>query len=188
MSCAIRASRLCIGSSARTCSSPCPNGTARSIYCADVHFVVMARPGWAIDWDALPPEFRHLKDHVVAVPPDRHQQHGHPPPRSAEVADRPPGPRRGRSIHRRAAALSGLMGLSRRADNNLQPLFGVRRPEKPAPQAREIGPSGPMIPKACLKTSAVCRQTFRPRCRREASSSSRTIAPRSAGSLGRART
>ena len=34
----------------------------------DVHFVVMARPGWEIDWNALPPEYRHLKDHVVAAP------------------------------------------------------------------------------------------------------------------------
>jgi nicotinate-nucleotide adenylyltransferase len=34
----------------------------------DMHFVVMARPGWAIDWNLLPPEFRHLKDQVVAAP------------------------------------------------------------------------------------------------------------------------
>ena len=34
----------------------------------EVHFVVMARPGWTIDWNALPSEFRHLRDHVVPVP------------------------------------------------------------------------------------------------------------------------
>ena len=34
----------------------------------EVHFVVMARPGWTIDWTVLPPEFRHLKAHVVDVP------------------------------------------------------------------------------------------------------------------------
>ena len=31
----------------------------------DVNFVIVARPGWEIDWTALPPEFRHLRDHVV---------------------------------------------------------------------------------------------------------------------------
>jgi nicotinate-nucleotide adenylyltransferase len=34
----------------------------------EVHFVVMARPGWTIDWELLPPEFGHLRDHVVAAP------------------------------------------------------------------------------------------------------------------------
>jgi len=34
----------------------------------DVHFVVMARPGWPIDWDALPPAFRSLRGHVVEAP------------------------------------------------------------------------------------------------------------------------
>ena len=34
----------------------------------EAHFVVMARPGWTIDWNALPSEFRHLQDHVVAAP------------------------------------------------------------------------------------------------------------------------
>ena len=34
----------------------------------EVHFVVMARPGWTIDWDGLPLEFRHLKAHVVVTP------------------------------------------------------------------------------------------------------------------------
>jgi nicotinate-nucleotide adenylyltransferase len=33
-----------------------------------VHFVVMARPGWPIDWSALPPEFRHLRKRVVEAP------------------------------------------------------------------------------------------------------------------------
>jgi nicotinate-nucleotide adenylyltransferase len=33
-----------------------------------IHFVVMSRPGWTIDWEALPPEFRHLKANVVEAP------------------------------------------------------------------------------------------------------------------------
>jgi len=33
-----------------------------------VNFVVMARPGWTMDFDALPSEFRHLKSHVVQAP------------------------------------------------------------------------------------------------------------------------
>jgi len=34
----------------------------------EVHFVVMARPGWVIDWDTVPSEFKHLKSHVVEAP------------------------------------------------------------------------------------------------------------------------
>jgi nicotinate-nucleotide adenylyltransferase len=34
----------------------------------EVNFLVMARPGWPLDWDALPPEFRHLREHVVEAP------------------------------------------------------------------------------------------------------------------------
>lgn len=34
----------------------------------EVHFVVMARPGWTLDWDLLPPEFRGLMDNVVQAP------------------------------------------------------------------------------------------------------------------------
>ena len=34
----------------------------------EVNFVIMARPGWEFDWDSLPLEFRHLKDHVVEAP------------------------------------------------------------------------------------------------------------------------
>jgi nicotinate-nucleotide adenylyltransferase len=34
----------------------------------EVHFVVMARPGWTLEWSALPPEFRRLKDNVVEAP------------------------------------------------------------------------------------------------------------------------
>ena len=33
-----------------------------------VHFIVMARPGWTIDWSALPPEFRQLESHLVEAP------------------------------------------------------------------------------------------------------------------------
>ena len=35
---------------------------------AEVHFVVMARPGWRIDWSKLPQEFQRLRGHVVGVP------------------------------------------------------------------------------------------------------------------------
>ncbi len=34
----------------------------------EVHFVIMARPWFTIDWSALPPEFRHLKNQVVDAP------------------------------------------------------------------------------------------------------------------------
>jgi nicotinate-nucleotide adenylyltransferase len=32
------------------------------------NFVVMARPGWALDWQTLPPEFRGLQKNVVQAP------------------------------------------------------------------------------------------------------------------------
>jgi len=32
------------------------------------HILVMARPGFAIRWDLLPPEFQHLRDNVVPAP------------------------------------------------------------------------------------------------------------------------
>jgi nicotinate-nucleotide adenylyltransferase len=35
---------------------------------AEADFVVMARPGWAFDWDAMPTEFRGLRQAVVAAP------------------------------------------------------------------------------------------------------------------------
>jgi nicotinate-nucleotide adenylyltransferase len=34
----------------------------------EVTFVVMARPGWVMDWNALPSEFRQLQSHVVEAP------------------------------------------------------------------------------------------------------------------------
>jgi nicotinate-nucleotide adenylyltransferase len=34
----------------------------------EVHFVVMSRPGWTIDWNRLPAPFRHLADHVIEAP------------------------------------------------------------------------------------------------------------------------
>ena len=34
----------------------------------EVNFVVMARPGWSFDWQALPPEFRPLQEHVIEAP------------------------------------------------------------------------------------------------------------------------
>lgn len=34
----------------------------------EVNFIIMARPGWVFDWPALPPEFRHLEDHVIETP------------------------------------------------------------------------------------------------------------------------
>ncbi len=35
---------------------------------AEVHFVLMARPGWSFDWAVMPPEYRHLEAHVVQTP------------------------------------------------------------------------------------------------------------------------
>jgi nicotinate-nucleotide adenylyltransferase len=34
----------------------------------EVTFVVMARPGFAIDWEALPPQFQSLRQNVVPAP------------------------------------------------------------------------------------------------------------------------
>ena len=34
----------------------------------EVHFVVLARPGWSFDWDTLPPAFRGLRENVVEAP------------------------------------------------------------------------------------------------------------------------
>lgn len=34
----------------------------------EVHFVVMARPGWSFNWTGLPKEFQHLQQQVVAAP------------------------------------------------------------------------------------------------------------------------
>jgi len=34
----------------------------------EVNFVIMGRPGWQMDWTALPANFRHLKDHIVEAP------------------------------------------------------------------------------------------------------------------------
>jgi nicotinate-nucleotide adenylyltransferase len=35
---------------------------------AETRLVLMARPGWTVDWTRLPAEFRHLQTHVVAAP------------------------------------------------------------------------------------------------------------------------
>ena len=35
---------------------------------AEVHFVVMARPGWAFDWGALPEPFQVLERQVIPAP------------------------------------------------------------------------------------------------------------------------
>jgi len=35
---------------------------------SEVNFVIMARPGWTMDWSKLPGEFQHLKSHVVEAP------------------------------------------------------------------------------------------------------------------------
>ena len=35
---------------------------------AEVEFVIMARPGWTLDWNQLPAEFRHLEKNVVVAP------------------------------------------------------------------------------------------------------------------------
>lgn len=34
----------------------------------EVQFIVMARPGWTMDWSALPEPFRVLRDRVVDAP------------------------------------------------------------------------------------------------------------------------
>jgi nicotinate-nucleotide adenylyltransferase len=34
----------------------------------EVEFVIAARPGFIFDWNALPPAFRQLRDHVVEAP------------------------------------------------------------------------------------------------------------------------
>ncbi|HZZ43507.1 MAG TPA: nicotinate-nucleotide adenylyltransferase [Tepidisphaeraceae bacterium] len=35
---------------------------------AEAQFVVMARPGWGLDWEKMPGEFRHLQKSVMAAP------------------------------------------------------------------------------------------------------------------------
>jgi nicotinate-nucleotide adenylyltransferase len=35
---------------------------------AEVHLVLMARPGWNFDWQSMPPKFRHLERQVVNAP------------------------------------------------------------------------------------------------------------------------
>jgi nicotinate-nucleotide adenylyltransferase len=35
---------------------------------AEVHFILMARPGWSMDWSNLPAEFRHLEKNIVQAP------------------------------------------------------------------------------------------------------------------------
>ena len=34
----------------------------------EVHFVVVARPGWSFQWDTLPEAYRHLRNNVVPAP------------------------------------------------------------------------------------------------------------------------
>jgi nicotinate-nucleotide adenylyltransferase len=34
----------------------------------EVHFWLLARPGWALDWSAMPPEYRHLGERVIPAP------------------------------------------------------------------------------------------------------------------------
>ncbi len=34
----------------------------------EVNFVIIARPGWQIDWQTLPQQFRHLQDNVISAP------------------------------------------------------------------------------------------------------------------------
>ena len=45
-----------------------PNWHRAAELIRQVDFVVMARPGWPIDWAALPEEFRELRSHVVEAP------------------------------------------------------------------------------------------------------------------------
>jgi len=34
----------------------------------EVEFIIMARPGWTLDWNQMPPEYRHLQANVVEAP------------------------------------------------------------------------------------------------------------------------
>ena len=34
----------------------------------EVDFVILARPGWSFDWEALPPKFRRLRERVIEAP------------------------------------------------------------------------------------------------------------------------
>jgi nicotinate-nucleotide adenylyltransferase len=34
----------------------------------EVNFIIVARQGWALDWEKLPPEYQHLRSNVVDVP------------------------------------------------------------------------------------------------------------------------
>jgi nicotinate-nucleotide adenylyltransferase len=34
----------------------------------EVHFVIMARPGFEFEWNKLPAEFQHLREHLVEAP------------------------------------------------------------------------------------------------------------------------
>jgi nicotinate-nucleotide adenylyltransferase len=45
-----------------------PNWREPAALLASVHFVIVARPGWTLDWNRLPPEFRHLQNNVVEAP------------------------------------------------------------------------------------------------------------------------
>jgi nicotinate-nucleotide adenylyltransferase len=45
-----------------------PNWHQPDALLREVQFVIMARPGWAFDWDTLPAKFRHLKNQVIEAP------------------------------------------------------------------------------------------------------------------------
>ena len=34
----------------------------------EIDFVVMARPGWNMDWNLIPPQFKRLRDNLVTTP------------------------------------------------------------------------------------------------------------------------
>ena len=45
-----------------------PNWRAAEELVTEANLVVMARPGFEMDWSSLPATFRHLREHVVEVP------------------------------------------------------------------------------------------------------------------------
>lgn len=45
-----------------------PKWHKAKILLREVEFVIIARPGWAFDWETLPPEFQELRANVVEAP------------------------------------------------------------------------------------------------------------------------
>ena len=45
-----------------------PNWHRATELVRQIEFVVMARPGWNLDWQTVPQEFRHLQNQVIEAP------------------------------------------------------------------------------------------------------------------------